>query len=57
MQKMRAAGVNVFPAEDSFKYVNILDKVKQVYLMLHLRLSSAPVMLLIYFLKVLPSKG
>jgi len=24
---MRAAGVNVFPAEDSFKYVKILDKV------------------------------
>ena len=27
-QKMRAAGVNMFPAEDSFKYVKILDKVK-----------------------------
>ena len=28
---MQTAGVNVFPAEDSFKYVKILDKVKQVY--------------------------
>jgi len=24
---MRAAGVNIFPAEDSYKYVQILDKV------------------------------
>ena len=36
MQKMRAAGVNVFPAEDSFKYVKILDKVVQVYSLLQL---------------------
>jgi len=29
LQKMQAAGVNVFPAEDSFKYVKILDKVNK----------------------------
>ena len=28
---MRLAGVNVFPAEDSFKYVNIPDKVKALF--------------------------
>jgi len=32
---MRAAGVNVFPAEDSYKYVNILDKVKRFYSLLN----------------------
>ena len=41
-QALRVAGVNVFPAEDSSKYVSIQDKVRVQQSDYHLSVSSQP---------------